>query len=290
MNYNMKIENEEKFMNISISDKNNLYAHLHEIGYYGLDVPFESFDKNEFILSNEYTDFIIRKAGRIADAGLKVCQTHLTLYPGHIKPIGNGTYEDFEDYMLPILIKEIELTKLLNCKVSVIHPYFECAKIATQRGNITLLSKLLPVAKEFGVTLAIENIYGYCDAHISTYEDFLFYMDFFKSPFLGVCLDTGHAIMLKQNPVEMFKKLKNYIVALHLHTTVEHKDLHAIPYTLPDCERIDWGDLYNEMINSEYSGTFNLELRPSENLTDSEKRAYYQLAYKTAKKIMQSKF
>lgn len=274
-------------MNISISDKNNFYTYLSEIGYYGLDVPFEDFDKKEYILSDEYTDYITKKAESIANAGLKVCQTHLTYYPGHLKPLGNGTYEEFEDYMLPILIREIELAKLMNCKVCVLHPYFEADKTASRLGNIKLLSKLLSAAKECGVIVAMENIYGddYIDAHISTYEDFMFYMDHFKDPSLGICLDTGHAIILKQNPVDLFKKLKKYIVGLHLHTTIDTIDLHAIPYTVPYGEP-NWKELYNEMINSEYPGTLNFELTPHRNLSDEAKKAYYLLAYKTAKTIM----
>lgn len=276
-------------MDISICDNNVLYPYLNEIGYCGLDVPFEAFDKKDFILRDEYTDFILKKSRRISSAGLKVCQTHLTYYPGHIKPIGNGTYEKFEDYMLPIFLKEIKLTKLMNCKVCVIHPYFENDKIGSRSGNIKLLSKLLPVAEEYGVILAIENVYGnkYSDAHISTYEDFMFYMDCFKSPFLGICLDTGHAVILKQNPVELFKKLKDRIAALHLHTTAGNVDLHSIPYMTSYCENIDWIELYKEIINSEYSGTFNLELRPPQKLSNEAKKAYYLLAYKTAKTIME---
>ena len=275
-------------MDISICDKNIFYAYLNEIGYCGLDVPFENFDKKDFILSDEYTEYIVQKSKTISAAGLKVCQTHLTYYPGHIKPIGNGTYEEFEDYMFPVLAKEIELTKLMDCKVCVLHPYFERDKNGSRSGNIKLISKLLPVAEECGVILAIENIYGdqYSDAHISTYEDFMFYMDYFKSPYVGICLDVGHSIILKQNPVELFKKLKNYIAALHLHTTVENVDLHAIPYTTSYCEKIDWVELYQEINSSEYAGTLNFELRPPIQLSDEAKKAYYLFAYKTAKTIM----
>lgn len=274
-------------MNISISDRNDFYAYLREVGYYGLDVPFESVEKKEFILSDEYAEHIAKKGERIADAGLRVCQTHLTYYPGHEEPIGNGTYEEFEDYMLPMLIKEIRLTKTLNCRVCVLHPYFEGDKEKSRRGNIKLLSKLLPVAEESGVILAMENIYGndYADVHISTYEDFMFYMDHFKNPWLGICLDTGHAVILRQDPVELFKKLKKYIAALHLHTTVESIDMHAIPYTLPYCD-IKWNDLYGEIANSEYQGSFNMELGPNSKLSDDAKKAFYLLAYKTAKTII----
>ena len=274
-------------MNISISDKNNFYTYLSEIGYYGLDVPFEDFDKKEYILSDEYTDYIAKKAKDIADAGLKVCQTHLTYYPGHLKPIGSGTYEEFEEYMLPILIKEINLAKLMNCKVCVLHPYFETGKEGSRLGNIKLLSKLLPVAEECGVIVAMENIYGddYIDVHVSTAEDFMFYMEHFKSSNLGICLDTGHAVILKQDPLNLFRKLKDHIVAMHMHTTIDTIDLHAIPYTVPYGET-NWCELYNEMKASGYPGTLNFELTPHRKLSDDAKKAYYQLAYETAKTIM----
>ena len=64
-------------------------------------------------------------------------------------------------------------------------------------------------------------------------------MEFFKSKFLRVCLDTGHSVILKQDPVKLFEEIKDHIVALHLHTRVENVDLHAIPYTVSYCESID---------------------------------------------------
>lgn len=274
-------------MNISICDRNGFYKELKEIGYYGLDFAFDSFFKREFILSDEYFDFIMEKYKRISDEGLKVCQTHLTYYSGE-----NGTYKEFEESMIPMLIKEIELTKVLNCKVCVLHLYIGQNREVSHTCNIQLLSKLIPVAEKNGIILAIENTYdgeSYGDSYICTYEDFVFYMDYFKTPSLGICLDTGHAVIRKEDPVELFKKLKKHIVALHLHTTTENIDMHAIPFTLPYGEKIDWYELYKEISDSEYPGTFNLELRPSSELNDTAKKAYYLLAYETVKTIMNGK-
>ena len=94
-------------MNISISDKDCFYEYLKELGFYGLDVPFDSFSKRDFILSDEYYDFIMEKYKQITEAGLVVAQTHLTYYLGE-----NGGYTEFEESMLPILVKEIGLTKI----------------------------------------------------------------------------------------------------------------------------------------------------------------------------------
>lgn len=277
-------------MEISISDKGIFYPYLKEIGYCGLDVSFGSFDKKEWILSEEYTNHIRQKFQSITDAGLMVCQTHLTYYPGHIPPLGNGSYQDFEEYMLPMLIKEIELTALMHCGVTVLHPYFEKDKAATRQGNIQLLSKLLPFAKKHKVILAIENIFAFNhnDAHLSTPEDWMFYIDHFQSPYLGICLDTGHAVILKQNPVALFRELKDHIVALHLHTATANIDMHAVPYTTSYGEQIDWDALYQEIMTSPYSGTFNLELGPSSKVSDAAKKAYYLFAYETAKTIIDS--
>ena len=272
-------------MNISICDRNDFYPYLKEIGYYGLDVSFDSFAKRDFILSEEYFDFIADKYERITAAGLSVCQTHLTYYLGR----DDITYQEFEESMLPVVIKEIELTKMLDCKVCVMHPYIGKNKTHSRECNILFLSKLLPFAIKHNVVLAIENTYAgesYGDSYISTYEDFMFYIDHFKTPSLGICLDTGHAVIRKQNPVELFKKLKKYIVALHLHTTTENIDMHAIPYTIPYGEKIEWVALYREIKASEYRGTFNLELKPSSKLSDEAKKAYYLLAYETARTIM----
>lgn len=277
-------------MNISICDKDVLYSYLSKIGYSGLDVVFNEFDEREYILSAEYTEYIKEKYEKITKSGLVVSQTHLTYYPGHLEPIGNGTYQEFEDYMLPIFIKEIELTKIMNCKVCVIHLYFEKDKSASREGNIKLLSKLLPYAEKNDVVIAIENIYGnnYADIHLTTKEDLMFYIDFFKSKFLGLCLDTGHSVILKQDPVKLFEEIKDHIVALHLHTTVENVDLHAIPYTVSYCESIDWDKLYRQIRSSNYSGPLNFELMPPDNLSEEAKKAYYLFAYETARSIADS--
>ncbi|MBR1970599.1 MAG: sugar phosphate isomerase/epimerase [Clostridia bacterium] len=275
-------------MKISICDKGILYSYLRELGYSGLDISFNRFNERDYILNNEYTEYIKRKFEEITKAGLNVSQTHLTYYPGHLKPIGNGTYQEFEDYMLPMFIKEIELTKMMNCKVCVIHLYFEKDKLASREGNIKLISKMIPYAERNNVVIAIENIYGndYNDVHLTTKDDLLFYIEYFKSKFLGVCLDTGHSIVLKQNPVKLFEELKEHIVALHLHTTVENVDLHAIPYTVSYCESIEWDTLYKLILSSNYSGTLNFELRPPDNLSEGAKKAYYMFAYETAKTII----
>jgi sugar phosphate isomerase/epimerase len=191
--------------------------------------------------------------------------------------------------MLPILQKEITLAGKMNCRTVVMHPYFEEDRENSQAGNIALISKLLPTLEENNVILSLENIYGfrYCDIHLSTAEDLLFYTDYFRSPFVGICLDTGHAIIRGQKPVEMMRQIGKQLTAVHLHTTVRTTDLHSIPYCIGYEEKIDWKEVAAELRAIGYQGTFNMEVRPSVKLTDKATESYYQLAYDVAKGILE---
>ena len=276
-------------MDISIScGKEKFFSEIKKIGYCGVDVPFAVYNEREWILSNEYKDIVGKKYQAAKDAGLNISQTHLTYYPGHLKTIGDGTYEAFEEYMLPLFIREIELTSEINCPVAVIHLYFENDREKSREGNKRLITGLLPILEKNNVVLSIENIFGpdLSEAYLSGADDLLYYTDFFKNDYLGICLDTGHAILRNQNPVEMLKAVQNNLTALHLHTTVPFVDLHAVPYMASYLEQIDWVEFYDILSKTKYKGTFNMEVRASSKMNDNAISAFYRFAYEVAKGIV----
>lgn len=277
-------------MEISVACSNAaFYPKLKEIRYCGIDMPFASYTQRETILADAYTDTVLDGYHLLCEAGLRLCQTHLSYLPTHLPPFGDGSYQAYEDYMLPIYRKEIELTGRMNCGVAVMHPYYEADREKSREGNIALISKLLPVLEENHVILSLENIFGnrYSDIYLSNAEDMLFYTDYFQSPYVGVCLDTGHAIIRKEDPIEMLKKIGEKLTAVHLHTTVPTIDLHAIPYCTGYGERIGWKELAQELEKLPYQGTFNMEIRPPSKFTDQAAKTYYQLAYDVAKGILE---
>lgn len=276
-------------MKISVACESPKYfPAIKNAGFDGIDFSFETYDKREYILSKGYTDEILASYATLEQMGLQVFQTHLTYYPGHIPPIGNGTYGDFEEFMLPILEREIELTAALNCRCAVVHLYFEKDREKSRTGNISLIEQLIPSLKKYGVVLSVENIYGpeYSDAHLSIAEDLTYYCDYFGDDHIGVCLDTGHAIIRGQQPVNMLIEMGERLRAVHLHTTVPQIDLHSIPYCTSYGESVDWNKFYAVLSDINYSGTFNLEVRPPENMSDGVISAYYKLAYEIAKGIV----
>lgn len=275
-------------MNISVGcmDIEEIYPKVKEMGFYGLDFGFPVYNDREIILADEFEDSILKKYKAINDAGLKICQTHLTFYPGHLEPLGDGSYKAYEDYMLPIIIKEIEIIAKMNCKVAAAHLYFHDSKEVSRQGNIELIKKLLPVLEKNDVSLAIENVYGhnYSDIHLSTAEDLLFYTDYFKSEYVGVCLDAGHAVILHQNPIEMIKAINKNLKGLHVHATIEGVDLHLPPYFIAG--GVDWKEFYKNLVEVGYKGTFNMEIKAPRDFSIPAKISYYEMVYKIADGII----
>lgn len=279
-------------MNITVKDCNTkYYAALKEMGYYGLDFSFGGFQKRDEMLIPEYDNTVFAKKQAMDEAGLALAQVHLSYRNSGCLPADGGNYEDYEAYLLPLFQKQLRLTQELGCHVAVFHPYYELPREEnTRRGNMILFEKLMPLLEECQITLALENVYGpgCSHAHHSTAEELLYYTERFDSPHLGICLDTGHAILRGQNPVEMLQKVAHRLSALHLHTVLPGLDLHTIPYFTANAEKIDWKSFITELKKTPYTGPFNMELKVPPQLSEQAVTLFYQTAYTVAQDILAS--
>ena len=154
------------------------------------------------------------------------------------------------------------------------------------RLNVRLIERMLPMLEKNGVILSLENIYGaaYGEAHHSAAEDMLYYAEYFRSPYVGICLDTGHAVIRGQDPSAMLRKTAPYLTALHAHTTVPGMDLHTIPCTVG--QKIKWTEIAQILKESPYKGTFNMEIKPPSQLSEAASVLFYQLAYRIARDLL----
>lgn len=132
--------------------------------------------------------------------------------------------------------RAIECTAEAGGKVCVIHP--DNDKSAEE--NAELYLELLPFAKECGVKIATENMWGWdfkkdqaspdaCSHH----DDFVAHIKAVNDPYLVACLDIGHAEMrgLETSSVEMIKALGDSLYALHIHDNDCWHDSHLLPFT-----------------------------------------------------------
>ena len=275
-------------MNISVSQVKDEYIRtVADIGFFGLDESFFGYKERATILGDTYTSEVMRRYDSVRSTGMSVVQTHLTLWPSHVEQ--PQSYSEYEEYMLPILKKEIELTAKMNCRVAVMHPYFEADADNSRRGNIALIEKLMPTLRSAGVTLAVENVFakGRTDAHHSGAEQLLAYVKHFDGDHVGACLDTGHAVVFGIDPCEMLCKLGDSLAAIHAHSTAVGYDLHTIPLTIKS--PINWQRFADILTASRFGGCFNLEIKPDTALTRKATELYYKLAYEIAYSLINKK-
>lgn len=179
------------------------------------------------------------------------------------------------------LKEAIELTAEAGGKICIIHP--DNYKSAEQ--NAEMYNELLPFAKECGVKIATENMWGWDKetdraifAACATAEDFNAHLDAVNDDFLVACLDLGHAEMMGDgtSAVQMIKALGSRLQALHIHDNDRWHDSHQIPFSM----QIDFDAIVKALKEVKYSGYLTLEADryldayPPDNVFEGVKKLY----------------
>lgn len=196
------------------------------------------------------------------DNGIVCNQSHAPF------PTGNAEIRSY-------LKRAIECTAEAGGEICIIHP----DNASSAEKNAEMYNELLPFAKECGVKIAAENMWGWDNekdqasfAACATPEDFCKHIDIVNSENLVACLDLGHAEMrgLGTSAVEMIKALDHRLKALHIHDNDRWHDSHQIPFSMD----IDFTAIVKALKEIGYSGWFTLEADqfftgcPEENLFD----------------------
>jgi sugar phosphate isomerase/epimerase len=111
------------------------------------------------------------------------------------------------------------------------------------------LDQLEPYARHHSVRIALENMEGddweMLETLISKYDP----------GFIGLCFDSGHA-NLSGHTFDHLEKLKDRLIAIHLHDNDGLTDQHQIPFS----GTVDWEKLSSIIARSSYGGCVNLEV------------------------------
>lgn len=204
-------------------------------------------DTGHPLASREYLSFV-KELKKTADGSGIVCnQTH-------------APHPTFAPNIRDSLKRAIECTAELGAEICIIHPQNN----ASAWENAEMFSSLLPVAREYGVKIACENMWNWNadedharPAACSTPESFLEHLDAVSDEYLVACLDIGHAEMygLGTSATEMIEALGERLRAIHLHDNDRHRDKHAIPFSMD----IDFGSVADALGRVGYSGYITLE-------------------------------
>ncbi len=211
-----------------------------------------------------------RKTLRVKESDHPLQSANYAAYAKQLRKIGedygihcNQSHAPFPgrgEEMMYYLKRAIECTALAGGEICVIHP--DNNKSAEE--NAEMYFELLPVAKEYGVRIATENMWNWnarvdqaTTAACSHHDDFKAHLRAVNDPFLVACLDIGHAAMkgLNTSVKEMILTLGDDLAALHLHDNDLWHDSHAIPESM----QIDFDEVVTYLRQIGYQGYFTLE-------------------------------
>ncbi len=146
----------------------------------------------------------------------------------------------------------IEMTARLGADVVIIHVPSEAGPEIRQEllGPVRRsLDDLLPIAQKQGVRIAVENMetddFGMLTTLLKAYDESV----------LGLCYDSGHG-NIDGRGLDNLEKVKDRLIALHLHDNDGISDQHKNPFT----GTLDWMRLARLIAESPYEKCLNLEV------------------------------
>jgi len=252
----------------------DLYRMISEAGFDGVDVNAAHFypgrDIRNAIPAPMYTvsdKEFVKNFFPMRDAakkyGIDNYQAH-SPFPSYI-----ADNDEQNDFMIEVLRKTIIGCDAMNCRNLIVHPFFlgysrQLSPEDEWNINIDRYSRLIPTARQYGVTICLENmfdvfrgrVYASCCSQIDTacrYVDTL--NEIAGEKLFGFCLDTGHLILVGLDAKNAMETLGDRIVAFHVHDNNGITDQHIGPYLGVQ----DWDRLIEGLKSIRYDKTLSFE-------------------------------
>ena len=173
--------------------------------------------------------------------GIANCQAHAP-FPTH-RPYQDGE-DGYNAYLMEVLRKTVVATDFIDCRRLVVHPFFHhYTDIEDQQAewerNVERYSALIPVAKQYGVTICLENmfmvdrghIYAACCTDIGWTCRIIDELNRIAGErVFGFCLDTGHLALCGLDVKNAMTTLGDRIECFHVHDNDGKNDIHQAPY------------------------------------------------------------
>ena len=210
-----------------------------------------------------------------AKAGIRVNQMHMP-YPNYVP---NGTKE-LNAYLRNVVApKSMKVCAFFECPYIVIHGFklarFLGSEDAEWKKTENFIDSIAPMAKEYGITICIENLYesfsgrlmeGPCCDACKAAERIDRMNERYGAEVLGFCFDTGHANLVGLDMEQFITTLGHRLKVLHIHDNDGIGDLHQIPFTFTKTREnqssTDWDGFMRGLKAIEFGGVLSFETAP----------------------------
>ncbi len=230
---------------------------LAESGYDAIDFSQTAKDIYEDVCDVNYYSEIRKYA---ESKGLYFNQSHA---PFH----SSSADEQWSKKRFDEIALSIKRASLLGVENLVVHP---CQHLIYDKEgnperlfeyNMKFYGDLVPYAEEYGVHIALENMWQSVGDIInhstcSTPEEFVAYLDELSNPCFVACLDIGHGALVREDMEKFIKALGSQrLKALHVHDVNGNEDLHTLPFY----GSVNWEKVMKALKDIGYTGDFTFE-------------------------------
>ena len=252
---------------------------MREHGYEAMD--YSSFCNTETPLftcsESDFEKTLREQRQRIDAAGIEIYQAHGPWRYPILDFYGEQRAERFEK-----MAKSIRGCAILGCPYMVIHnimPYGpkDLSNEVVWEINADFMGRLAEVGREYGVVVCMENM-PFSKQMLATPTALLNFVKAMNTPWLRLCLDTGHAAVFGLSPADAVRQWgTDYLRTLHVHDNDGKHDQHRIPGE----GVINWQDFTKALLEIGYDGMLSLETFVPGEITENREAAELALA-KTA--------
>lgn len=224
-----------------------------------------------FVFQDGWREAVIEMKKLGEELGIAFDQTH-----GPFPPYATlDTPEGISAYVQKAK-RSLEVAGMLGAPCMVVHPV-RLAKGTHEdqlKYNLEIYSPLLPLARELGVKIAIENMHaprkdenGNVVKHVCLDPvEHKAYIEAFNDDHVVACLDIGHAVVAGYTPHDFVRGLGDSLFCLHVHDNDGISDMHTLPYS----GKLDFAEFAKALADIGYKGNISLESTNYEkNLPDS---------------------
>ncbi len=208
-------------------------------------------------------------------AGIRINQMHMP-YPNYVP---NGK-KSLNDYLWNVVApKSMKICAFFGCPYIVVHGFKLAKNLGSEEAEWqrteSFLRFLAPMAKELGITICIENVYGNSGSHIvegpccdarKAAERIDRINGDYGAQVLGFCFDTGHANLVGLDFWDFIRILGCRLKVLHIHDNDGTADLHQIPFTFTrtreNTASTDWDGLIKGLREVGFDQVLSFETAP----------------------------
>ncbi|MBE5854589.1 MAG: sugar phosphate isomerase/epimerase [Lachnospiraceae bacterium] len=271
-----------------IEDENPLvgFRKLREAGFTCCDFSLNGYWKNRKIYEGDWNPFFEQTVGELeaffapqkeaaALAGVRFHQMHMP-YP-ILVPDGKARLNTY--LWNQVAPKSMVIGRFLGCKYIVVHGFRLKDKLGSEKAEWEkteeFLDFLAPIAKEYGMTICLENLYGgneyrklegpCCNAKLAA-ERIDMLNEKHGAELFGFCFDTGHAKLVNLDIESFVTTLGSRLKVLHIHDNDGIGDLHQMPFcftkTRENKPSMDWEGFYRGLAEINFDGVLSFETAP----------------------------